>query len=230
MKIPGNLTGGMFSQTGNINNDSQNNIAMLRTRFGVEILVPSSGGTATVFGIENIGPQMPTIQDILVTGPNFWSGNGITGFTGVGTNFNALNVSVWGCDGGFFGGGRFVGNYCFAVGNWRSGVLATAGANYGFNYSGCFGNYKSGFSSNQNSFLGCWMCWSNYNAEVGFGIGDNSQGTWHTSQAIGNSFADLFCSNLSYLIALSTAAGGGYGTIIPAPGVLAYNGAYTVVT
>jgi hypothetical protein len=228
MKIPGNLTGPMFSQTGNFGNDSANNIAMLRSRFGVEILVPSAGGTTTVYGIENIGPQMPTLQDILVTGPNFFSGNGITGFTGISSNFNAINVSVWGVDTAFYGGGRFNASYCFAVGGYRAGALATAGAQYSFYASGCFGNY-SGFHCTQNSFLGCSNSWSNFNQNAGAAVGDMSELTWHTCQAVGNAYADLFCSNMSELFALNTAGGGGFGTVSPTPGVLSYNGAYVVI-
>lgn len=234
MKIAGNLSGGMFAQTGNSAGaraaDSANNIAMLRNRYGTEVQVPAAG--AFTGGVENVGPGNPTVQDILITGPNYWSGDGIGRWVGTtlagGRYMTCVNVSTWGLDIGFYGGGTLIASYSFASGCFRNGAHATSLALFGFSYSGMFGGALGGFTCNQNSWLGTMSCWSNYNANHGAVATDNSQLTYHTSQAQGNGVVDLTAGPLSYLIILNSAAGGGYGTVSPAPGIMNAYGALVV--
>lgn len=219
MKIAGNLTGPMFAQTGNRPADSANNISMLRTRFGVEIVV---GATGPAVGIENVGPGRPAVQDILITGPNYWSGNGIAQWMGVNVTgqINCTNVSAWGLDAGFYGGGMASFQYCFATGCFRHGFFGTSGAQFGLANSGAFGGSLNGVSSSQGAVVNTYMCWSNYNANAGVYSGDFAEMTWHTSQAIGNGYSDIFAGPLGYIALLQSGAGGGYGTASPTPGTL----------
>ena len=233
MRIAGNLNGGMFFQTGNSAgaraNDSANNITMLRTRFGTEVVVTPTN----VNGIQQLsGSGTPTIQDMLITGPNYWSGVGIGRFIGVymggGRKINCVNVSAWGLDIGFYGGGEIYCSYCFTCGCFRSGFQVTGGnAILGFGYSGSFGNYQ-GITCNQNACVLTYYSWSNYNANAGGAVGDMGEMTYHTSQAQGNGTTDLICGAISYLIILNSAAGGGVGTISPTPGYLSAYGGYVV--
>jgi len=228
MKIAGNLTGSMFAQTGSSAAaraaDSANNIAMLRTRFGTEIQVPATA--AFQAGIDSTsGSGRPTIQDILITGPNYWSGDGVGRWCGVtGRDVACINVSCWGLDLGFYGGGNYYLSYCFASGCHRAGMLVTSSSLLGISYSGCFGNFQ-GISCNQNSTVNSYGCWSNFNGNAGGSVGDFAEFTWHTSQAVGNGYVDLNCGAVSYMIILNAAGGGGYGTVSPTPGYLsAYGG------
>jgi len=227
MKIAGNLTGPMFAQTGNSAAaraaDSSNNLNMLRQRFGVEIVVPMSIGGNNI-GVMNDGPGTPLVQDILITGPNVYSGDPLNGPRGVGLagdrSMSVTNVSVWGCDMGMFGSGVLIASYCFACGCFVNGFHGTANALYGTSNSGAFGNGGAGMLCNQNSWIGTFQCWTNYNASFGFGCGDHSQATFHTSQSIGNAYVDIYAGPVSHTIVLSDAAGGGHGTETPARGVL----------
>lgn len=238
MKVPGNITGNMFFQSGNSPaaraNDSANNITMLRTRFGTEIQVPASAGAA-VAGIENIGPGMPMVMDMLVTGPNYWSGEGVGRWIGAGfvrgyssRLMSLQNVTAWGLDIGYYGGGTLQCVYTHATGCFRNGAHATGLASFGFTYSGMFGGALGGFTCNQNSWLGTFGCWSNYNANHGANATDNSQLTYHTSQAQGNAVIDITAGPISLVVVLNSAGGGGYGTISPTPGYINSYGAIIV--
>lgn len=232
MKIAGNLTGAMFAQTGSSAAaraaDSANNIAMLRTRFGTEIQVPATA--AFQAGIDSTsGSGRPTVQDILITGPNYWSGDGVGRWVGItGRDVACINVSSWGLDIGFYGGGNYYLSYCFASGCHRAGMQVTSSSLLGIAYSGCFGNFQ-GISCNQNSTVNSYMCWSNFNGNAGGSVGDFAEFTWHTSQAVGNGYVDLNCGAVSYMIILNAAGGGGYGTISPTPGYLSAYGGFIAI-
>jgi hypothetical protein len=234
MKIAGNLTGPMFAQTGNSAGaraaDSANNIAMLRTRFGTEVQVPAAG--VFTAGVENVGPGNPTVQDILITGPNYWSGDGIGRWVGAtlagGRYMTCVNVSTWGLDIGFYGGGTLIASYSFASGCFRNGAHVTSLGLFGFSSSGMFGGSLGGFTCNQNSWLGTSGCWANYNANHGAVATDNAQLTYHTSQAQGNAVIDLTAGPLSLMVILNSAAGGGYGTVSPTPGYMSAYGALII--
>jgi hypothetical protein len=221
MLTAGNLTSGNFAQTGSSSGaraaDSANNIAMLRTKFGTEVQVP--GNPAFTAGIENVGPGTPTIQDILVTGPNAYSGDAVARWIGVTVRNNRLiktfNVSCWGLDCGYYGGGTIIGSYTHASGCFRYGALATTGAVFAFDHSGMFGGSLNGFYCNQNSWLGCDHGWSNFNGNVGIGCSDAAQATSLTSQHSGNVSADVAAGPLSYMLVLDSTAGGGFSTSSP---------------
>jgi hypothetical protein len=238
LKIPGNLTGPNFAQSGNSAaaraQDSANNIAMLRNRFGTEVQVVPTGPSGSSFsaGIENVGPGNPTVQDILVTGPNYWSGEGIGRWVGAtlggGRYLTCVNVSTWGLDIGFYGSGTLIASYCFASGCFRNGAHVTSLGLFGLSYSGFFGGSLGGITCNQNSWLGTAWCWSNYNSNHGAMATDNSQLTYHSSQAQGNGAVDITAGPLSLTVILNSAAGGGYGTVSPAPGYMSNYGALVI--
>ncbi len=231
MKIPGNLSGTMFAQTGSSPAaraaDSANNIAMLRTRFGTEVQVPATTG----FGIGNVGPGMPTVQDILITGPNYWSGDSIGRWNGTGLQdqrmMQMINVSCWGLDIGFVGGGTYRLQYCFSSGCFRNGALCTSVGVKSVTYSGFFG-CNQGVTVNQNSGFYSFSCWANFNANAGAASWDDGQLTWHTSQAVGNGVVDVQAALHSYTIMLNVAAAGGVGTTSPAIGVLSADGSILI--
>lgn len=245
MKIPGNLTAANFraigSDAANRAADSAVNMGMLRSRYGTEIAVRAADGYKGC--VSNVGPGMPTIADMLLTGPNYDSGQPVAGWTGVnmggGRSLWCSNVSAWGLDIGFYGGGVVLCSYCFASGCFRHGMLMTAQALGSWAYSGAFGNGGFGIICNQNSWIGTYSSWCNYNASAGCGPGDNSQMTFHTSQAWGNGAPggpgtypalDITCGPMSYLIVLNSNAGGGFQFASPTPGYMSAYGALITVS
>jgi hypothetical protein len=228
MKIAGSLTDSLFYHTGNSPanraSDSANNYAMLQSRFGVQIVVPPNAGFTA--GIENVGPGNPTVADIFVTGPNYWSGDGVGRWTGVavrdGRYINCANVSVWGLDNGFYGGGFLSGLNCFSSAAFRNGALATNLANFSFNTSGFYGGALNGVTCNQNSCMGFTSTFTTYNANVGAAASDNSQLTFLSSTSTSNGNVDLAAGPLSYLIVLNN---GGFNTSSPAPNIMSAVGA-----
>ena len=192
-----NLISGDFAQSGNTEalrtQDGNNNIAMLRNRYGTEVQVPVSAGFQA--GVQNVGPGNPTIQDLLITGPGYWSGDGIGRWCGVQVYQNrymtCYNVSCWGLDLGYYGGGTLNIIYSFSSRCFRAGALATSLACFSFQNSGMFGGTLGGFTCNQNSWLGTSLCWANQNGNHGALATDNGQLTYHTSQAGGNAVVDI---------------------------------------
>jgi hypothetical protein len=90
--------------------DSANNIAMLRTRYGTEIVVVQprdlgNGGIAGyASGIINLGPGAPQIQDILISSDNVYPGNNPWRTNGIFVNATAVrigNIATWGLTEGF---------------------------------------------------------------------------------------------------------------------------------
>jgi len=229
LKSPGVLSSGNFAQTGNTpaarTADSANNIAMLRNKYGTEIVMPATDG----FGITSVaGSGRPTVADMLVTGPNYWSGAGIGKWNGCsGRDVNYSNVSCWGLDIGFYAGaGTLILQNCFACGCFRNGFQATGGAKLAFNQSGTFGNVY-GASVNQNSVITTFQSWVNYNGSNGVSVFDFAEFTLHSSQAQGNGGFDISVGGVSYLIALNSRSYGGWGTSSPAPGYMnAYGGLF----
>jgi hypothetical protein len=231
MKQAGYLTAQHFATTGNSAAaraaDSANNIAMLRTKYGTEIHVAPTGD---IYGVENLGATgIPTIMDMLITGPNYWSGAPIGQWMGVCVlekrAIRCVNISCWGLDIGFYGGGDFYLTYSFGCGNFRQGAQLTSSAFMSVQNSGFFGNYFSGIICNQNSTVNTALCWSNFNGSYGCYLTDFGEFTYHTSQAQGNGIVDAFAGTCCYFIILNAAGGGGVGTTSPTPGYInAYGG------
>lgn len=232
MKIAGNVPASLFARTGNSTAsraaDSANNIAMLRTRFGTEVQVPANAGFTA--GIENVGPGNPTVQDILVTGQNYWSGDGVGRWVGVtvlgGRYLNCVNVSAWGLDIGYYGGGFMSLLNCFSSAAFRSGALATSLANFSFNGCGMFGGALNGLTCNQNSCIGTTATFTQFNANIGASATDNAELTFLGSTSTGNGNVDLAAGPISFLIVLNN---GGFDTSSPAPGYLSNVGAFISV-
>jgi Right handed beta helix region len=231
MKIPGTLTSSLFFQTGPSaaarQADSQNNYSMLKARYGTEVQVLSSfaGG-----GISNLGPGMPIIEDILITGPNYWSGDPIARWTGtslgLGRALQLTNVSVWGVDIAFYGGGIHYCTNCFASSCWRAGALITGGATGSFSNCGFFGASGGGVTCNQNSWVGIPNSSVTSNSAHGVYVTDGSQLTFHTSTAINNGTFDLMAGTISELIVLGASS---YGAVSPAPGIMSSVGGLLLI-
>lgn len=214
-----------FAQTGNSAGaraaDSANNIAMLRSRYGTEIRC-AAGQT----GIVNTGPNEPIIKDLIVTGPNYNGSQAMGIGAGLSRNIRCDNVSCWGLDNGWYGGGFFICNACFACGCFGYGWLLTGPGGAGLSYSCAFGNTIGGIVTNQNGFIGCAPgCQANFNGSIGAGAGDNSELSFNTSTATGNGAIDLTASVVSELIA----SGSVFGTTSPSPGVMGNYGAVVIV-
>jgi len=195
---------------------------MLRQHYGSEVKVPGGGGpSAFRAGVTNAGPGNPQVKDLLITGPNYWSGAGICAWVGVTVDtsraINLQNVSAHGLDTGYYGGGILTGN-CFASGCFNNGAHATGLASFGFGDSGFFGCQGGGLMVNQNGFMTAAASWVCCNAQQGVAAGDNSEFTFHTSTAVGNGI-DAVAGILSLTMLLDCSV----GSWSPASGVL---GAY----
>jgi len=236
MKIPGAITGSLFQQSGSSSAqraaDGAAHISMLRSRFGVEIVVPATNaGDPKSYGIQNVGPGYPWLQDILVSGPGYASPASVGRWLGVaignGRQIVCSNVSCWGLDIGFSGGGVIGMDHCFASFCQKNGILCTTLACMSFTNGGVFAS-QGGMVCNQNSWFGTDTAWFNCNGTYGVNCADNGQVTLYYTQAIYNWNVDAVCTGLSYLVLLHTAAAGGIGYVSPTPGVLAADGAYVV--
>lgn len=229
LKTQGVLTSGNFAQTGNSvaarTADSANNITMLRDKYGTEIHQPAVSG----FAITSVaGSGRPMVADLLVTGPNYWSLEGIGKWNGVtGRDISCSNVTCWGLDIGFYGGGDLFLYNCFACGCFRNGFQITAGGMLSASQCGSFGNYY-GASCNQSSFLGWDQGWINYNATSGALVTDHAELTVRQSQERGNGTFDLQVGTVSVLVALMSNSYGGYGTSSPIAGYLSASGGMLV--
>lgn len=130
-----------FHKTGSGNShtsDANNNIFMLRSRFGTEIRC-----VGTDYGIVHSGGGMMTFRNLLVTGQN--SLIPITSHLihpDAGTSTLFLNVVTWGAHNGSWtaSGCAMKCIECFACNNWNEGWLANVGASILVQESGAYGN------------------------------------------------------------------------------------------
>ena len=112
--------------------DSANNIAMLRTRYGTEVQFNNS--SATYYGaLRHDGPGAISYQNILVTGANVDAGSAEAAVGGVACGpasaISCNNVTVWGSGsyGFVMNGGSAFFNSCFACGCFTDGFVVTGG-------------------------------------------------------------------------------------------------------
>jgi len=237
LKSAGNLTSSFFAQNGPgataRANDSNYNITQLRTKYGTEIVVPS-GGSFTAGIVNDSASGTPTIADMLITGPGVPSGDPIARWVGCGLtekrSLRLSNVSTWGLDVGFYGGGNYYMTASFACGCARSGTLLTSGAFGSFNACGFFGNAVGGVVVNQNSTVNAVSSWSNSNGAYGCSISDVGELTWNTSQAQNNGVADVSAGAVCEMIVQNAAVAGGVGTYSPGPNSMNAYGGYMSVS
>jgi hypothetical protein len=141
-----------FARTGNSAaaraNDSANNIAMLRTRYGTEVQFTNSTITPAV---GHYGGGRITFQDFLITGSNVPAGATAGQVAGIGPAWGASifcsNVTVWGS--GSYGfivvGGHMECTSCFAVScQTAGGFHSVSGASMPLSACGAFGNTDYG--------------------------------------------------------------------------------------
>jgi hypothetical protein len=138
-----------FAQNGNttaiLAQDAIYNINMLRTRYGTEVRCPYVP-LQLAHGIDNTGPGLPTIKDILITGPQppppsteQWETIGVG--MGLGFTIELYNVSIWGCQAGIYAneGCNITASECFLSHNTVYNVVA--GRMVALYYCGIFGGY-----------------------------------------------------------------------------------------
>jgi hypothetical protein len=126
--------------------DAIYNINMLRTRYGTEVRCPYVP-LQLAHGIDNTGPGLPMIKDLLITGPQppppsteQWETIGVG--QGLGYNIQLYNVSIWGCQAGIYAneGCSVTASNCFFSHNTVYNVVA--GRMVGLYYCGLFGGYE----------------------------------------------------------------------------------------
>jgi hypothetical protein len=235
---------GNFAQTGQAPAqraaDSANNIVMLRGRYGTEIRVLSSSPAAGVYahGVQNVGPGSPTIQDMLITGPNF---SGFSASYAIGRwmgvrvdqaqSIRCINVACWGLDNGYYGGsGILSATNCSACGLFGSGFFLTGG---GGSFSlggpgGCIsvGNAAHGCFVNQNAFMGVTATCS-CNGISGATAADCSELTFAAALAQNNGYPTVLDLNAVTLSEIVVIAGSGFVVASPLPNT--YGNGYSVI-
>jgi hypothetical protein len=218
--------------------DSANNIVMLRSRYGTEIKISNGSPENGEFdGIYNVGPGRPTLQDLLVTGPNYsgvdaahpvgrWTGPRCDG----GHLMLCYNVAVWGVDHGFYcGGSVMITNSCSACGCFGMGFMMTGGGTFGTSNCWALGNTKYGMSVNQNAWMGTAGCVIQCNGDLGVGCGDASQFTLHSSICMSNGYPTPLDVNAAVLSEVVIIGNSSYGVCSPSPGVFGNYNAIIVV-
>jgi hypothetical protein len=134
-------------------NDSAFNIQMLRSKYGTEVQIPTSGPGV---GMVHAGPGSIVYENILVTGGNVL----IIGMRGISTSGNSsirvVQCSVWGsgdagvgCD----GGGYIYSQDSHACGCMTRGFIATGGGRMTLMGGGSYGNTQHGVEPSHGSSI-----------------------------------------------------------------------------
>lgn len=188
--------------------DANNNINMLRTRYGTEIRMAAGGA-----GVQNVGPGYVSFKDLLVSGQYL---AGTVGFYAVpGYNMSAQNCAAFGCDYGFFSYEAFFVYDSFACGHAVCGFQAAGPGNLSASKCGSYGNGSAGFCAYSHSFIDNRDCEALNNALWGIEIYDHSAMFSLRVTSVGNGGQDFLCSNISQLHMQSPVA---YSTMSPPAG------------
>jgi hypothetical protein len=215
-----------FFATGNSSSsrsqDAANNIAMLRGRYGTEIVCPDFTGSAQVQGLVIESAGSPTFRDLLITGlrkPLSGSGvynqSSITLFQGYACTL--INVAAWGLTAGFIAqtNSAMKLENCFACACTGIGFYAQTGA-MGVESCGAFGNQLTGMYANSGGIISGHYNVAMCNADYGF-VANNSATMWmHYARVVSNAPRDLLAGGSALLGLQSPLA---YGSSSPAIGV-----------
>jgi hypothetical protein len=203
--------------------DSANNIAMLRTRYGTEIRFDNT--LLGVGAVQHRGPGGINFVNLLITGQNVAGANAITMSLiagigcGAGSSCNVTGCSVWGSGGnGIFASGGTVGVYnSFACGCWANGMYSVGGL-LGLQASGSFGNAGDGLAVDVAGIISTYyrtgvagvpdvgISQSDYNGGVGADCRGGSQMHLDHTQAVGNASFDAYAVDNSSIIFYSGSA------------------------
>ena len=205
--------------------DAIHNINFLRTRFGTEIrcLDDRDGSQGGAHGVMNIGPGAVTFQDLLITGQQlpiigpFWWQVGVS--VPPGARCNCVNVSVWGCQGGFTPNGAMTATSCFAVAITHVG-FHTGGGPLLCNLCAAIGCESHGFYT---TFGALHTTDSRALMTGGYGFYSNNTAgcqLWWT-HSLGNGAYDLAANASSSIIVIQPAD---FGTTSPPLGVMGNDG------
>jgi hypothetical protein len=159
-------------------NDAWANLPMLRSRYGTEIHCTAS----STIGIQNIGPGMPQIKDILCTGN--YTNDGTYGVSvSQGARIQCNNVCCWGMGWNAFGSWNgavmYISN-CISCATWSGAAeISASGSQFASAYSmmisggnnGANSDYHSSYQSNSSNcqyFLyDGWSAWIQSNMTLG---------------------------------------------------------------
>jgi hypothetical protein len=201
--------------------DSANNIAMLRTRYGSEI---HSDNTLLGQGIiQHMGPGGIHFVNLLITGQNVSAGAAISLVAGIGcgagSSCSVTGCSVWGSGGsGVFSSGSTMGiQNSFVCGCWANGFYSVGGV-IGLQACGAFGNASDGLAADVAGIISTYYrsgipgiadvgpTQSNYNGNAGADCRGNSQLHLDHAQTVGNAGFDAYAVDNSSIVYYSGSA------------------------
>jgi hypothetical protein len=210
--------------------DSANNIAMLRSRYGTEIVLSTFDTGAT-----HVGGGTITFQDILITGPNVYDqylrscGIGPSG----GASVNLIGITCWGmaCMAFWNTAGIMICSECFSVNGWWDGFSSNIGSQTSMFSCGSYGNARGGCNVNGLSQMYLQSRTgipgvpdippSQVMCNAAWGVLSDASGNLITNKTtITNNAIDVQAQSLS----LAYLTGGTiFGTTSPAPNVMGNN-------
>jgi hypothetical protein len=186
-----------FSQTGSSAaaraSDATANLTMLRARYGTEIQTVGSGAGP---GFRSYGAGAPQVQDLLITGDKGLGTAGIMVDVAypLATSTQANNVAVWGCNWGYYSGGKV---------RATNGSCTNCGVGGACNSQGLFAavthfSLSNDFAGYDCTLGGCVVlqlgCQANYNGSVGMRVGNNSMGSVQGSVLSNNASWDIYAA------------------------------------
>lgn len=187
---------GNFSMTGSTaaqrSADANFNINMLRSRYGTDIRVPTTGG----IGIQVIGGTKPRISDLLIS-----CGNTTALTYGVfDESASCVNVAVWGCRGGIGanGNGVIVCANCWVSACYQ-GFFAAHGGNIqiGGAANGVVGCDNAGLIAQAGAYILAANMASRCHGGYGFCAIDQSLIEGSTVDSLYNATTDIIATNMS---------------------------------
>jgi hypothetical protein len=195
------------------------NLAMLRGRYGTELHIAGSSSNPLI-AIQNTGPGMPTVQDLLITGTRlpvaagqtqYWE-EGVSQFTQA--ELRLQNVTVSGCQYNFFTEGHLEAVNCYSSGA-MSDSWVTSGGFLELRDCGAYGGEGCGFVIGFGTTY-CIRGTSLYNNQYGWIVSNEGSARLWDSQSYGNQLIDLCASQSSTIIFIN----GSFNTTSPALGVV----------
>lgn len=194
--------------------DSANNIAMLRSRYGTEVRFDNNLRGAA---ISNMGPGQPIIKNLLVTGANVSAGVAAANLVGMAGSLYIMGCSVWGSGGAGIQAGTMTVLDGVVVCACQSGISSVAG-NMGIRNSAVYGCAVHGLISGRNGNIdvGYWAgvpglvdllpCQFMYNGSVGAFAWSNSKIVLDHAIVTGNADTDLIATQMSSVFCMSAVA------------------------
>jgi hypothetical protein len=213
LAAPPPIDGGFYMSGGDAGSrasDAINNLAMLRSRYGTEISVPSNQDG---FGLNGSGRV--TLKDLLIVGADKGATVGVSSGTGIPTGaVYCDNVAVWGCAFGFRTGNKMTLHGGSAV-NCAGGLDIEGGEINATNFVST-GNDSYGAACIIGGVLGCVGCRVRCNGYMG--IFANLQGVINVygSVIMQNYYWDSYAYQASSIALISTTI----YTMTPSPGTI----------